>query len=74
MLNSKIYEVYSNYLVINLFFSSLSEYFFSKDVFNYYNIWFIINIILFSALVFLPYYKLNRNIKEGELYERRLFL
>ena len=77
MLNSKIYEVYSNYFVIIFFFASLGNYFFLKNVFDNY-IWLYINIFLFSALTILPYYNLLKidfieineaDIKEGELYE-----
>ena len=77
MLNSRIYEVYSNYFVINLFVISLSDYLFLKNVLSS-NTWLYINIFLFSALVIFPYNNIlsidliginESDIKEGELYE-----
>ena len=77
MLNSRIYEVYSNYFVFNLFMLSLGDYIFLKDVFKS-NFWAIFNIILFSILLIFPYnnllsidlIKINEaDLKANELYE-----
>ena len=76
-LNSRIYEFYSNYFILNLFMASLGDYLFLKDVYNS-NFWVFLNIILFSALVIVPYNNFlnidliginESDIKEGELYE-----
>ena len=77
MLNGRIYEVYSNFFVINLFMVSLGDYLFLKDTLDS-NFWLIVNIIVFSILVIFPYNNLlsidlirinESDLKEGELYE-----
>ena len=81
MLNSRIIEVYSNYFLINLFMISLGEYLFLKDVFSS-NFWALLNIILFSVLLIIPYnsilsidlIKINESdLKGKELYENSFF-
>ena len=76
-LNGRIYEVYSNFFVINLFMVSLGDYLFLKDTLDS-NFWLIVNIIVFSILVIFPYNNLlsidlirinESDLKEGELYE-----
>ena len=77
MLNSRIYEVYSNFFVINLFTVSLGDFLFLKDALNS-NFWVNVNIILFGALLIFPYNNLlsidliginEGDIKQGEKYE-----
>ena len=76
-LNSRIYEVYSNYFIINLFKVSLGDFLFLEDVFNS-NFWININLIIFSILFLFPYDKIfsidlieinESDIKAEELYE-----
>ena len=77
MLNSRIYEIYSKYFIINLFVASLGEYFFLKDAFSS-KLWLLVNIILFGVLLIFPYnnflsidlIEINESdIKGEELYE-----
>ena len=76
MLNSRIYEVYSNYYVINFFMLSLSNYIFLKDVLNS-KFWCLFNIILLSALLIFPYNHLLSidfiKINEGDLKNKELY-
>ena len=77
MLNSRIYEVYSKYFVINFFIGSLGDYLFLKDVFSS-ELWLLVNIILFGVLLVFPYDNIlsidlieinESDIKGTELYE-----
>ena len=77
ILNSRIYEVYSNFFVINLFAVSLGNYLFLKDALNS-NFWLMVHIILLGILVIFPYNNLlsidlirinEGDIKAGEKYE-----
>ena len=77
MLNGRIYEVYSNFFVINLFMVSLGDYLFLKDTLEL-NVWVVVNKILFSILIIIPYNNLlsidfiginESDLKKGKLYE-----
>ena len=77
MLNGRIYEVYSNFFVINLFMVSLGDYLFLKDTLES-NVWVVVNTILFSILIIIPYNNLlsidfiginESDLKKGKLYE-----
>ena len=77
MLNSRIYEIYSNYFVFDLFIVSLGEYLFLKDVFISEK-WLFVNISLFGILFIFPYNNIlafdligisESDIKAKELYE-----
>ena len=77
MLNSRIYEVYSNYFVFNLFMLTMGDYVFLKDVFHS-KFWTLFNIILFGILLIFPYNHLlsidlirinEADLKVNELYE-----
>ena len=77
MLNSRIYEIYSNFFVLNLFMASLGDYLFLEDTFNS-KIWLIVNVITFSILFIFPYNNLlsidliginESDIKVEESYE-----
>ena len=77
MLNSRIFEVYSKYFILNLFMVSLGDYLFLDDVFSS-NLWLLVNIISFSILLICPYDSIlsidlieinESDIKVGESYE-----
>ena len=54
MLGSKIFKFYINYFVVVLFFCSLGDFLFLRDIFNT-NIWNWISIITLGAFILLPY-------------------
>ena len=77
MLNGRIYEIYSNFFILNLFMASLGDYLFLEDTFNS-KIWLLVNIITFSILLIFPYNNIlsidliginESDIKVEELYE-----
>ena len=77
MLNSKICEFYSNYFIINFFMLCLGNYIFLRDN-NKSNLWCISNLIIFGALIIIPYNQIfvfdfigikESDIKGDQIYE-----
>jgi len=57
MLNRQIVEFYSNYFVLIFFVYGIGDYVFLRDVYEK-NTWSLVNIIVFGALIILPYHQL----------------
>ena len=57
MLNRQIVEFYSNYFVLIFFVYGIGDYVFLRGVYEK-NTWSLVNIIVFGALIILPYHQL----------------
>ena len=73
MIGSKICKFYIDYFVVALFVYGLGDYLFLRETYKN-NIWSLINLITFGALIFIPYIKLlNRdylNINKSDFHKK----